>query len=76
MARNRRFLVIADQMMHIGVLLIIAQMYFSFSTFNFPLNINSIILFVTAVILVTNVAAVEIQVFIARWDGGTEQNEK
>ena len=76
MVRNRRFLFIADQIMHIGVLLIIAQMYFSFSTFNFPLNINSEILFVTEVILITNVAAVVIQVFIARWDGGVEQNEK
>ena len=76
MATNGRFLFIADQIMHTGVLLIMAQMYFPFSTFNFPLNINSVILFVTALILVTNVTAVVIQVFIARWDGGVEQNEK
>lgn len=76
MVRNRRFLFIADQIMHIGFLLIMTQMYFPFSTFNFPLNINSVILFVTAVILVTNVAAVVIQVFIARWDSRTEPNEK
>ena len=62
--------------MHIGFLLIMTQMYFPFSTFNFHLNINSVILFVTAVILITNVAAVVIQVFIDRWDSRTEQNEK
>ena len=51
-------------------------MYFPFFTFNYSLDINSVILFVTAVILVTNVTAVVIQVFIARWDSRTEQNEK
>ena len=76
MATNRRFLFIAGQIIHIGVLLIMTQMYFPFFTFNYSLDINSVILFVTAVILVTNVTAVVIQVFIARWDGGVEQNEK
>ena len=72
---NKRWVFFADQILHILVLLCTANIYFPFSFVELPFRFNHIILLATALVLVTIVAAVIMQVVISRWDKLEEEAE-
>ena len=72
---NSRLVFIADQILHIIMLLAVAQIYFPFSVSDLPINPNRPLFLTTSLILVTIVAAVVMQVIISRWDSLEERQE-
>lgn len=72
---NKRWVFFADQILHIIVLLCTTSIYFPFSFLELPLSFNHIVLLATALVLVTVVAAVTMQVVISRWDKLEEETE-